>query len=623
MFGRIVLKRGPFDVRKTNSTQDASQNLPKAGKKGVKGKKKGNSKEDILFKTEYHLLGGSGPDEVLYLEAWGDMATQVDKLMQVGKVYCIAGGKIMAQAPKYSTSRLTYYIRLQGPLGKGVQIEECTSEDYADLPIHHPITPIDKLHKIATTMRVCLSGIILQQPGLVARDTKFGPANVCNAILKQGTHQIRCAFWRDIASVLASKNVGDAIMLTQVTVLKVKLDSWEAHATESTTVQPCPDDMKERLNHTTDVNTGGVSLTTTTSIDYDTKQALPYTLSALAACIVPQESRDLSGIYEVHNVAIMGVTAVLKDDTFVMKSCVKCKKALKDDRDHCDEHFEAGSEMRWIMSFAMADETGAIEAMAYQDALADLDFLGASTPDSKAVQKIVRSFRAVPWSVRFVFKQNEYKNVNSLEIKRLSPTFTKEGIISTCTFKPAPQVPATGACPCAYCVDVSYDADLGVARVREKDAAAVRVLLRIHEAEEDEDTAVPDLSRVGLRVTRKVQCALSDNNKTFFNLEASGVASSVQWLIRANGGSIFFITAKVRERDGEIYFFALSSWDVSQADTARYISHMRKVVGDSANVEIDLSPRRATPHKRQESFKAKVPSSSAEGEEHFSKRQHL
>ena len=56
-------------------------------------------------------LGGVSMGEVLYMEAWGDAAAQVSSLLERGKVYRVQGARIMPQMPRFSTSRLDYYLR--------------------------------------------------------------------------------------------------------------------------------------------------------------------------------------------------------------------------------------------------------------------------------------------------------------------------------------------------------------------------------------------------------------------------------------------------------------------------------------------------------------------------------
>ena len=64
-----------------------------------------------------------------------------------------------------------------------------------------------------------------------------------------------------------------------------------------------------------------------------------------------------------------------------------------------------------------------------------------------------------------MYKKNEMKRTNYLEIKRMEPTITIEGVVASHRLVPTPHVPNQDACPFALCASVSYDNDLGVLTV--------------------------------------------------------------------------------------------------------------------------------------------------------------
>ena len=57
--GRLVLSRGPLKIK-------ARSGDGKGAQKGTHNK----GTEDT-FKSEHHFLGGDGPGQILYVEAWG------------------------------------------------------------------------------------------------------------------------------------------------------------------------------------------------------------------------------------------------------------------------------------------------------------------------------------------------------------------------------------------------------------------------------------------------------------------------------------------------------------------------------------------------------------------------
>ena len=116
-----------------------------------------------------------------------------------------------------------------------------------------------------------------------------------------------------------------------------------------------------------------------------------------------------------------------------------------------------------------------------------MPFLPQDEHDDKALLKMRRLFKGTCWSARVVYKTNSYKNENSLEIKRLAPTLNEEGVISTFNaevYHLAPQVPASGKCPCADCASVTLDPDFGTIRAGDIEAVAIRVLVQIEVLEE-------------------------------------------------------------------------------------------------------------------------------------------
>ena len=91
-------------------------------------------------------------------------------------------------------------------------------------------------------------------------------------------------------------------------------------ATEATQIEICPEDLRENLISATDLGANGVTLTQTHSIDFDTVKTKPATLSGLVSVIQQGLVRDLEGVFEVHSVAVMGVSPVVSDGGFQMRA---------------------------------------------------------------------------------------------------------------------------------------------------------------------------------------------------------------------------------------------------------------------------------------------------------------
>ena len=121
------------------------------------------------------------------MEGWADGATQMYKAVVRGQVYRIAGAKRVDSMPRYSTSKLSYFLRFVPPLGVNTKIEHWNPCPLADLALHHPFVDVESLQRVTESMRVSLICVVSTQTGIVSRETKFGVGEVCNAVnLAQG-----------------------------------------------------------------------------------------------------------------------------------------------------------------------------------------------------------------------------------------------------------------------------------------------------------------------------------------------------------------------------------------------------------------------------------------------------
>ena len=592
--GRVVLMRGPILL---------TDMQPGKGKKKGAGKKR-----DSVQKLEVHLLGGQTVGDVLFMDAWSDAATQLNEKLELQMVYRISGIKLVHQSPRNSTSRLNYFIRAQAPIGLNTLVEKCTESPWADLPMRHPFTPFESFSKVADILPVCLIGVISFQPGAVARTTMHGDAKVCNAVIRQKDHEIRCAFWRQHAEALAQFSENQAVGLMQVNV-KSKGDSWELAATEATEIIACPTELAQDLIDSTNLvgTVAGTSLSKRFSVDYSTCAAKPCTVSAMAAVLQPACSRSLSGVYEMHGVAIMGVAGVQDDDSWQMASCSECKRKVSHDSGKCEEHPDAGVEKRYILSMDIADQSGACAVMVYHDVITTLDFMVGDSTDPKRKLKMVCGLRSVPWTFRCVFKENGVRESNYIEIKYLTPTVNDEGIVETWQPQPLPMVRSSVACPIAKCADIKYDKDLGLALVTDRPVAAVRILVILQAPSDDEEVAVPDASQSGLRVCRKARCALQPDIPAAYSIKIAGLSGSVQWLLVAPAGTMLFITGAVCNDDP--CFNILAHLEVKPSGVADMKHFLMHTIDDVSSIRLQMNSQQ-TPSKRQKVLDETGPSQS-------------
>ena len=322
--GRVVVKRGPITLGEVGAESDQSARPRRSSKSGCKG---GTKQKPPPIKLEVHILGGDSAGEVLFLDAWGDAANQLKDRIKVSGIYSFSGVRILNQPPRNSTPRLPYFIRAVPPIGIKTVVADCDEDPWRDLPLHHPFTQLACLTKVSAALQVCLVAVLVHQPGVVERDTPYGTTQVCNAVVKQNCIEIRCAFWRQHATALAAFAVGSPLAFMQVTV-KSKDGAWELAANEATQVLECPADLRDKLCSETDLirSTDSMSLSKQVRTDYETAATVICSPSAMAAVIQSGCKRDLGGLYEMHAITVMGVSAVMPDDAWSMLSCKTCKK---------------------------------------------------------------------------------------------------------------------------------------------------------------------------------------------------------------------------------------------------------------------------------------------------------
>ena len=253
----------------------------------------------------------------------------------------------------------------------------------------HPLVPLQALSRVKDRQQICVAVSMVENPGTVERQTKEGPAAVCNAIVQQGATRVRCAFWHEQAQELAELQPGTCVMLYQVLISKRKEEnSWEIGSWRGTTIVPCSTDMatmlhlgckrhcvkikklrvrlrrclavRRRRSRTIAVDLSRVApcllldrrnelahkdncrmLTEIPVKDWIGCPATPSSLSTLVAAIVPGQLRKLETVFEVVGLQVLGVSSVKSDtDHWLIDSCVKCKKAAPCEAPRACSHTE-------------------------------------------------------------------------------------------------------------------------------------------------------------------------------------------------------------------------------------------------------------------------------------------
>ena len=281
------------------------------------------------------------------------------------------------------------------------------------------------------------------------------------------------------------------------------------------------------------------------------------TLSILSGLIVHDAPRTLTGVYEVHSVAVCGLAPMSSSESWLMTSCSTCKRQLLSGQTACVHHEDAAPEKRWLLSVDFADCTGRLErALLYHDVAMTIPCLHGAfdngEPDSRTQAALVRQLRRDLWSIRAVYKVLEYRRESAVELKRMTPTVTSSGVLASWQLvREAPRTAeACGASPIARCEDLGVDTSLGLATAKDVPVAAARVLVVMEAIGEDEETALPDPSGKGFQVQRKVRCALTPDgdgaasSAAHFYVQSAGVSSAVQWLMTAASDSVHVLTVE-------------------------------------------------------------------------------
>ena len=90
--GRVVVMRGPVTFGEIGDGSDLSARPRRSSKSGCKD---GTKAKPPSIKLEVHILGGDSAGEVLFLDAWGDAANQLNDRIRVSGIYSFSGVKVL------------------------------------------------------------------------------------------------------------------------------------------------------------------------------------------------------------------------------------------------------------------------------------------------------------------------------------------------------------------------------------------------------------------------------------------------------------------------------------------------------------------------------------------------
>ena len=126
---------------KQSRGKEAAAFAPAKGR-GGKGEQAKTAPSGPSTKLELHLSATDSTSEVLYVEAWAEIAERLSARCQVGDVISLAGGTVINNVQTYSTSKLHYYIRLKGVLDMHIQMVKLDVLPWGIPSETHPLVPL-------------------------------------------------------------------------------------------------------------------------------------------------------------------------------------------------------------------------------------------------------------------------------------------------------------------------------------------------------------------------------------------------------------------------------------------------------------------------------------------------
>jgi hypothetical protein len=297
-------------------------------------------------------------------------------------------------------------------------------------------------------------------------------------------------------------------------------------------------------------------------------------------------------------VTVMGVEGVVGSGVWQMSACSTCKRQVEGTV--CDTHPNSVVELRYILQLEVADDYASGSVTLYHDTAMKIPALARHQADlnAQAKKELINFLQAQIWSLRVVYKTNDYKQTNYLEIKSMQQTITPEGVPRSWPQGPLNHVPSGGGCPVTRSADVEYDPCLGFVLDKGRQVSAVRLLVTMLPVAEDVDIAIPpDVNNQGLRVTRMVTCALAPepengDERKKFAVTCAGPSRAVNWLIGAAPDSVFFMRVSVRPEQKHFQILTRLAIEADKVAVVKTVllRHMDRPLGSAVPFDITETP---------------------------------
>ena len=363
---------------------------------------------------ECHLLTGTQPGDVVFIEAWTGQAEKVSSRSD-GDVVKITNPNIktLGEKAKYQASNIQVYISV----AQATTIEKVPVSDIPKgMPIRHmPTCSLEmmntlkkKVHQIATT------GIVQDITMCTAAS---GPKHHIVLVDKVSA---RLSVWEDAARSIQTIKKGDVILASRLQASGGKEDTTELQTSKYTTFEVLTganaDVIKKRNPDPAAART--ISYDYQIRTDYATVETEISNLANMQCILVPGLMRDIPIVYEVQHCLVRCFEPLGGNEFPYYMGCPECKKTCSE---QCPTH-NLPAEPMFLGSFSIADNYSEIAAKAIGDVCASVlntkaksaipNAEGMTPQLDAALEKVM----AVPMVMRFVVTKYPEKQRNQFEL---------------------------------------------------------------------------------------------------------------------------------------------------------------------------------------------------------------
>ena len=562
------------------------------------------------FFTEIHLVCEAGSKGLIYIESWRDQAVRLNRDAATDSVIDLTGLRIlpMGEKAQYQVSELDVFAQVF----QNVTIAPVAPENVpASLPAFLPHVDLDHVKDyMGKSQQVNVAAHFLDLE--TARTTTNG-SRVAKAWLVSGTTRISISIWHECIPAAQKVTPGEVTFCTRLTLKAGPDNTVELNTSKASEFLAPPLLLgRQVMDGTPSLCT--TSLTTISHVytrtDYATEPAKLVTLASLAGTVVPGQARELSGLYVVHHVLVLGLAPLGSNEALYYEACETCKKKL-DPGATCPDHPASGRNPWFLTNVTIADATTTATAKAIGKVVVDMIDAEASVavPDSNDETPLLThaldNARARPCNFKFVLARTQDGTKNLLEIVHATASIDLAGGTAASPQALVKTVPATvpGVVPTA--VDQIQWISSDSMKVAGVCPTIVQVFAQICDTG-NENYAIAQEGNVA-RIKRKAVCCLSGID--IFLLRTGRLVDMAGYLRLDKGDTLFVIARPVRAAGDEpAEFFVLGySKMTDQGHVPKFNTYFQKYMEDCHKIllgEPVPMEKAWTPKRRKTSIEA-------------------